>query len=441
MIRKNHLFQSEQLEDRRLLAAEGSFDAYSSNPTELNEALEAARTAKADGPFTIGVTKSFGYKGTFFVGDNVAIKGVGDAKTRPTITNSDNAGSLFQFNGSNSSLSNVNLSTEGTGYQNRHVDVKGTAKNTSIKGSSFRNGYAAVYNKGDSPQGLEVTGNFMQGQNRAVSVSRNLEAGGSLDGGKLTINDNVIENVTMGVSVDNGNDGSTYPATDFNRSSDEPTRYKDGSTISGNMVNGVKQFGVALARVDNVSVSDNKVSMATKNEGARNFGYGIHLENRTRNSDVTGNRIQTAHSGQAGISLETFTDHGIKERQLADGVSDSRVSGNTVDKRAGTQGGYAVFANGAKNVTITDNKFQGVAGSGAKKSGVYSFTVEGAKNDFTANSGNQGLPDGKVDPASVDKPPTLNPGGIVRPEAEARARDAVKAQVADKTQAEPAPAG
>ena len=256
------------------------------------------------------------------------------------------------------------------------------AENLTVRNCTFSGGSGGIRNTGEPPRGLRVFANTFTSVTTGVAFNRDVvrvpgnpalpeaerfgnRVARALDGGRFDIFSNrFVGDFEVGITLDAGNDGRfgnpifpdrANPLRDAvtGRTTDFFDPRGGRSSISGNVIDGARGFGIALARVNGISITGNRITLPSTGNA---FRFGINLENRTNGVNISNNdfRINDRAGGfAAGIGLVTFTDYG-----------------NAAD-----------FANGARRIVIENNRFGGSNGRGIAGNGF--ADVRATDNDFT----------------------------------------------------------
>ena len=305
--------------------------------------------------------------------------------------------------------------------------------NLKVLNNSFENSPIGISAIGGMPRNITIANNEFNDCNRSIEFLRDVERGNGtgdlLDGGTLEITNNTIlgSNIRLGISLDAGNDGSPHTASGFpNPDSqtrkdfkDKPTLYSNG-VIHSNTITGAREFGIALATVGNIVVSDNTIS--TQNNYVLNderddlitrlgqeefnrrvgantgtFGSGINVEHNSENITLVNNTITVGTIGNfaTGMTVLPFQDHGAPLNH-AQATNNITLQGNTVK---GT-GFNAVFAFGYNNLSLIDgNDFSDFTTRNGAGVNAAFFNIPGGDSNSTErgtlnlmiNSNNQNL--------------------------------------------------
>ena len=262
---------------------------------------------------------------------------------------------------------NVTLSNAAAGIRNRGV----LPQDLTITESKFRN----------LKKGIDLSRDSLVSDNVFVqAASRKQPDNGKVEfqyGGSLNISNNSFFNqsqhpaMVMGINIDAGNDGNNptrapgYGAgTDRERQqfNNDVTQYSN-AVISGNhgLTNSdtikASQFGIALARVGNILVTNNKVETVGKASGTTDFSSGINVENMSHNIILDDNLIRVSREAigkqnNQGISVLSFQDHGnsIHRRNASTFIT---IKNNTIEG----YGMSGILAVTVRDLIIGDNDF------------------------------------------------------------------------------------
>ncbi|GEA01546.1 ricin-type beta-trefoil lectin domain protein [Alteromonas macleodii] len=358
-----------------------------------------ARIAGASSGDIITLSSDFSSNEAIVIDKSIVLEGNGATINYSTPTQGEYAEFTPAIIVSASNVIIRNLTINGSGRDGSNTlvqtDNRGITRssNLTLFNVTLTNATAGLRNQGIIPSNLRVENCTFKNLNKAIDLTRDAQLsefnrvptafvnafGEQIffqNAGSLIIRDNrfFVEEgqnpMQVGIQIDGGNDGfNPQPAPGFPNNTEE-RRVNDNLIIK--FENGIisnnqglqpsdplraSEFPIALAKVADVTISNNFVETVGLTNDEFDFSSGINVEHMSRditisNNAIAVNRVVNGAQNNQGISVLPYQDHGNNAES-----EEATVNVKIIDNNFYGSGRSGIFGLAFRDLEINGNNF------------------------------------------------------------------------------------
>jgi parallel beta-helix repeat protein len=385
--------------------------SWDGNPANLNASFAAAQAAAGDGGRINLAARDYSTNQAITINRQVRI--VGLSRDTSIVRRTDTIyGAVFNVTADNVEFNALHINggviTPKDGTPDRIGVLTNGKSNIKLIGSTISHVNYGVFNgAGQRFANLLVSNtHFLDNHNYGLWLWSNDAQPQPLASGRFVFEKSYIaKDGLMGINVDFGNEsGNKLTTIDV---SSTVNGVRNNAAITDNYIDPAREFGVAIARASNITISGNNVRggggkfRADFQSGAKGeYTQAIHLEDRSGNLVVRSNTIANYHNGANGVNLNSAMN--------VFAVSAARATYNVLVENNTFVGNtrWAMELHDNSDVTVRNNNFSGIITSGNKIDawrGVINLLLQGntaLTRAQVSGSGNSLPAGGSLNPAS-----------------------------------------